>query len=41
MALYQLGELVPNIDQDAYVAPEATIIGNVTMKSRAVHGRAW
>ena len=38
MALYQLGELVPNIDQDAYVAPEATVIGNVTMKSRA---SAW
>ncbi|MFJ1254654.1 gamma carbonic anhydrase family protein [Cupriavidus sp. CuC1] len=35
MALYQLGDVAPTIDPDAYVAPEATIIGNVTLKSRA------
>jgi carbonic anhydrase/acetyltransferase-like protein (isoleucine patch superfamily) len=38
MALYQLGDLVPSIAPDAYVSNEATIIGNVTMKSRA---SAW
>lgn len=38
MALYQLGELTPSIDNDAYVAPEATVIGNVTMKPGA---SAW
>jgi len=31
MAIYQLGDLVPNIHPDAYIAPEATIIGNVTI----------
>src|SRR6202142_2235875 len=29
MALYALGEIVPLIDPDAFVHPEATIIGNV------------
>ncbi|QET02202.1 MULTISPECIES: gamma carbonic anhydrase family protein [Cupriavidus] len=38
MALYQLGDLTPIIDDDAYVAKEATIIGNVTLKARA---SAW
>ncbi len=31
MAIYQLGDLVPNIHEDAYISPEATIIGNVTI----------
>jgi carbonic anhydrase/acetyltransferase-like protein (isoleucine patch superfamily) len=31
MAIYQLGDLVPNIHPDAYISPEATIIGNVTI----------
>ena len=34
MALYQLGD-PPQIDPDAYVAAEATLIGNVTLKARA------
>ena len=38
MALYQLGEIAPTIHDDAYVAAEATIIGNVTLKARA---SAW
>src|SRR5437868_785079 len=38
MALYQIGELTPSIDGDAYVAPESTIIGNVTPKARV---SAW
>lgn len=38
MALYQLGDLTPIISDDAYVAREATIIGNVTLKARA---SAW
>jgi carbonic anhydrase/acetyltransferase-like protein (isoleucine patch superfamily) len=38
MALYQLGEIAPTIHDDAYVAAEATVIGNVTLKSRA---SAW
>ncbi|CAG2127905.1 gamma carbonic anhydrase family protein [Cupriavidus plantarum] len=38
MALYQLGDLTPIIDDEAYVAKEATIIGNVTLKARA---SAW
>ena len=29
MALYQLGDVAPTIDNDAYVAPEATVIGRV------------
>lgn len=35
MPLYRLGDLVPSVDADAYVAPEATVIGNVTLKARA------
>jgi carbonic anhydrase/acetyltransferase-like protein (isoleucine patch superfamily) len=31
MAIYQLGDLIPQIHADAYVSPEATIIGNVTI----------
>jgi carbonic anhydrase/acetyltransferase-like protein (isoleucine patch superfamily) len=31
MAIYQLGDLVPSIHPDAYISPEATIIGNVTI----------
>ena len=38
MALYQLGDIAPTIHSDAYVAAEATIIGNVTLKARA---SAW
>lgn len=35
MALYQLGDAVPTIDDDAYVAPEATVIGRVVLKARS------
>ncbi|MGY8525128.1 gamma carbonic anhydrase family protein [Paracidovorax citrulli] len=35
MALYQLGGTAPSIEADVYVAEEATVIGNVTLKSRA------
>ena len=31
MALYALGDIVPQIDPDAFVHPEATIIGNVVL----------
>lgn len=31
MAVYQLGELTPRIDPDAFVHPEAVIIGDVTV----------
>jgi carbonic anhydrase/acetyltransferase-like protein (isoleucine patch superfamily) len=31
MALYALGNLVPNIDPTAFVHPDATVIGNVTI----------
>jgi carbonic anhydrase/acetyltransferase-like protein (isoleucine patch superfamily) len=31
MALYALGAIVPRIDPDAFVHPEATIIGNVVV----------
>jgi carbonic anhydrase/acetyltransferase-like protein (isoleucine patch superfamily) len=31
MAIYALGDRVPNIDPTAYVHPDATIIGNVTI----------
>jgi len=33
--LYALGELEPKIDPDAFVHPEATIIGNVEIGARA------
>lgn len=35
MAIYALGDLVPNIAPDAYVHPDAVVIGNVTLKSGA------
>jgi carbonic anhydrase/acetyltransferase-like protein (isoleucine patch superfamily) len=35
MPLYALGELVPSIDPDAFVHPEATIIGNVEIGAQA------
>ncbi len=35
MPLYALGELVPRIDPDAFVHPEATIIGNVEVGAQA------
>jgi carbonic anhydrase/acetyltransferase-like protein (isoleucine patch superfamily) len=31
MALYALGDIVPRIDPEAFVHPEATIIGNVVL----------
>lgn len=31
MAIYALGDLVPQIDPSAYVAPEAVVIGNVVI----------
>jgi carbonic anhydrase/acetyltransferase-like protein (isoleucine patch superfamily) len=31
MAIYALGELAPSIHPDAFVHPEATVIGNVTV----------
>jgi len=31
MAIYQLGELVPDIDHRAYIHPEAVVIGDVTI----------
>jgi carbonic anhydrase/acetyltransferase-like protein (isoleucine patch superfamily) len=31
MAVYALGDLVPNIDPTAFVHPDATVIGNVTI----------
>ncbi|HWS46177.1 MAG TPA: gamma carbonic anhydrase family protein [Acidimicrobiia bacterium] len=35
MALYALGDAVPQIDPDAFVHPECTIIGNVVVAARA------
>jgi carbonic anhydrase/acetyltransferase-like protein (isoleucine patch superfamily) len=35
MAIYRLGEDSPRIPQSAYVAPEATVIGKVTLGERA------
>src|SRR5258708_4018678 len=31
MAIYALGDLVPDIHRDAYVHPDASVIGNVTI----------
>ena len=31
MAIYALGDFVPTVDPDAYVHPDATVIGNVTI----------
>jgi carbonic anhydrase/acetyltransferase-like protein (isoleucine patch superfamily) len=38
MAIYQLGDLIPKIHPEAYVAEEATIIGNVTI---GAHSTIW
>jgi len=35
MAVYALGDLVPDIDPDAYVHPEATVIGAVVLGAEA------
>lgn len=35
MAIYQLGDRSPHIAASAYVAPEATVIGDVTLGERA------
>lgn len=35
MAIYALGDQVPEIASDAYIAPEAVIIGSVTIGSQA------
>lgn len=31
MALYQLGDLIPSVDPDAYIHPDAVVIGQVTV----------
>jgi carbonic anhydrase/acetyltransferase-like protein (isoleucine patch superfamily) len=38
MAIYALGDLVPTIHPDAFVHPEAVIIGNVTI---GAHSTVW
>lgn len=35
MAQYQLGDLTPTVDDSAYIAPGATVIGNVRLKACA------
>ncbi len=35
MAIYALGDQVPDIAHDAYIAPEAVVIGSVTIASQA------
>lgn len=35
MAIYALGDLIPEIHSDAYVHPDATVIGNVTLRAQA------
>src|ERR1700722_11472916 len=35
MPLYQLGDLVPTVDPQAYVHPDAVVIGDVTIGSEA------
>jgi carbonic anhydrase/acetyltransferase-like protein (isoleucine patch superfamily) len=35
MALYALGDIEPQIDPDAFIHPECTIIGNVVVKAGA------
>jgi len=35
MAIYQLGDLVPVVDAQAYVHPDAVVIGDVTIGSEA------
>ena len=38
MAIYALGDLVPDIHPDAYVHPDATVIGDVRI---AAHASVW
>ena len=38
MPIYALGDLVPSIHPDAYVHPEAVVIGNVTI---GAHSSVW
>ena len=38
MAIYALGDRVPDIHPDAYVHPDATVIGNVTL---GAHASVW
>jgi carbonic anhydrase/acetyltransferase-like protein (isoleucine patch superfamily) len=38
MAIYALGDLVPSIHPDAYVHPDATVIGDVRI---AAHASVW
>lgn len=38
MAIYALGDLVPNIHPEAFVHPDAVIIGNVTI---GAHSSVW
>ena len=40
MAIYRLGDLVPAIDPEAYVHPDAVVIGDVTLGPRHRCGRA-
>ena len=35
MAIYRLGDLVPDIDPEAYVHPDAVVIGDVTLGAEA------
>jgi carbonic anhydrase/acetyltransferase-like protein (isoleucine patch superfamily) len=35
MAIYQLGDLTPNVDPEAYVHPDAVVIGDVTIGAEA------
>ena len=35
MAIYAIGDRVPNIHEDAYVHPDATVIGDVTIGAEA------
>ena len=35
MAIYQLGDLVPSIHPEAYIHPEAVVIGDVTVGSES------
>ncbi len=38
MAVYQLGDLVPTVDPDAFVHPDAVVIGDVTL---GPHTTVW
>ena len=39
MPIYALGDKEPSIATDAYVHPEAVIIGEVTIGSESLYGR--